>query len=211
MNRSQHYGKSDRPTGGASRRNCRPAQGVPGHSVYRQAQGYRGTGSLVLNHDHGDTPHDPFLNHLRSNPSTIWWRYNATPPRWPSTRPPGCRGITPQPWRRVTAPGRSPPRIEAATTGPGCRWPASGSVLKTPAIPAGAAGQRAGMSVAGALPPPRLPLPSVLARLAVGVRARPGLHPVRGAHTVPDLPLEFTQAYRKDTVNSQAFDRVRGD
>jgi hypothetical protein len=33
-------------------------------------------------------------------------------------------------------------------------------------------------------------------------RARPVLHPVRGAHTVPDRPLEFTQAYRKDTYES---------
>ncbi|TNF55974.1 MAG: hypothetical protein EP309_03220 [Gammaproteobacteria bacterium] len=48
-------------------------------------------------------------------------------------------------------------------------------------------------------------MPAATGRFALlagadSTRARPGLHPVRGAHTVPDRPLEFTQAYRKDTT-----------
>ena len=64
------------------------------------------------------------------------------------------------------------------------RWPAGGDLRRRHA-------------------PSATPTPTVrLPRRAVtgGVRARPRLHPVRGAHTVPNLPLEFTQACRKDTV-----------
>jgi len=64
-----------------------------------------------------------------------------------------------------------------------------------PGNPAGAAGQRAWC------PPPTLPpsaTPAVTRRFALlsganSTRVRPVLNPVRGAHTVPDLPMEFTR------------------
>ena len=74
------------------------------------------------------------------------------------------------------------------------RWPAGGDVRRRHA-------------------PSATPTPTVrLPRRAVtgGVRARPRLHPVCGAHTVPNRPLEFTQACRKDTFLHAEIDRLTG-